>query len=100
MRFARFYGADYRNATVARLWKITERLNTLHRANWTLETKAVVDEFQEHVIGMVGEGYDGSDFPAPQWTFPGALLYSITVITTIGKTPATTASSWGLSTYS
>ena len=69
-----------------RLWRITERLNTLHEANWTAETRAVVDEFAACVVAAVtGEGYSGSDEHERQWSFPGALLYSITVITTIGE---------------
>jgi hypothetical protein len=80
-----YFVAKYRDATVSRLWKITERLNTLHRGNWTLETKAVIDEFQAHIIGQVGDGYGGSDNPEIKWNFPGALLYCITVITTIGR---------------
>ena len=32
------------------------------------------------------EGYDGNENTNhKQWSFPGALLYSVTVITTIGK---------------
>ena len=37
---------------------------------------------------MKSEGYDGNDSQnesASQWNFSGALLYSVTIITTIGK---------------
>ena len=34
--------------------------------------------------GLV-QGFDGNDIPIELWNFSGALLYSITVITTIGE---------------
>ena len=40
-----------------RLWRITERLNTLHEANWTAETRVVVDKFASSVVAAAGEGY-------------------------------------------
>jgi len=73
-----------RRDIVASLWNITERYNTLHMANWTSEVSAIIMQYEEEVIGAVGEGYDGQDIPTNLWTFSGALLYSITVITTIG----------------
>lgn len=73
-----------RREAVARLWNITERYNTLHRANWSEEVRAVMADYQEEVILAVERGFDGTDNPSTLWTFSGALLYSITVITTIG----------------
>ena len=82
----RFQMSDTRSSVVHRLWKITEQYNTLHPANWTLEVTRVIEDYQARVIHeKLEKGYDGSDIPARKWTFTGALLYSITVITTIGK---------------
>ena len=82
----RFGVGKYRKEIlVNKLWKITEKYNTLHHKNWTIEVSSLIKEYQERIILEAGKGYDGSDIPVFKWTFTGALLYSITVITTIGK---------------
>ena len=76
---------ERRALAVARLWNITEKYNTLHKGDWDLEVRRVVADYQEEVIEAVDKGFQGDDQPSTLWTFSGALLYSITVITTIGK---------------
>ena len=75
----------YRNQTVQKLWEITEKWNTLHPMNWSHEVADIMREYQARIITEAASGFDGMDIPNRQWTFSGALLYSITVITTIGK---------------
>ena len=59
----------------------------LWRENWTLAAGKVLKKFEQNVIRKSKtEGYDGGDSDTNvQWNFSGALLYSVTVITTIGK---------------
>lgn len=80
----RYRVGQYRQHVVKRLWTITEQYNTLHPDEWTREVTQIVNEYQARIIQEANDGYDGSDIPIYQWTFTGALLYSITVITTIG----------------
>lgn len=40
LQTSRFDVASIRRASVLRLWNITERFNTLHRANWTREVRS------------------------------------------------------------
>ena len=57
-----WFKSPYESA-VQRLWRITERLNTLHEANWTAEVREVVDNFTSHVVAAAGEGYrDGKQY--------------------------------------
>ena len=60
----------------------------LYRQNWTVEAGKVLKRFEKNVIHKAKtEGYDGGDDNDgnAQWGFSGALLYSVTVITTIGE---------------
>ena len=84
----KFQVGSNRTQLIRKIWKITEQYNTLHPKNWSTEVSHLIQEYQQRIIQEAGKGYDGYDIPskhAPKWTFTGALLYSITVITTIGK---------------
>lgn len=76
-----------RESTVAELWNMTLRFNVLWKDNWTTEANLYLQRFQTEIIAKVKQGYDGKDEhdTTEQWSFSGAFLYSLTVITTIGK---------------
>lgn len=84
-RTVRFHMGLARNQTVLQMWRITERLNTLHPEDWAAGVEGLLAQYQASVIKEFHLGYDGSDIPNFKWTFSGSLLYSITVITTIGE---------------
>jgi len=73
-----------RENTVFLLWTITEKYNLIHPTNWTSEVESIIKKYQDKVVQAENKGFDGNDIPIELWNFSGALLYSITVITTIG----------------
>jgi hypothetical protein len=75
-----------RDKTRDRLWEITQQFNVLEEEEWRNQTAYEVLKFQREVIVAFGKGYDGTTSSnTSQWTFSGSFLYSLTVITTIGK---------------
>ena len=88
---------------------ITEHFNVLWKANWTRDAEKILKAFEKDVIMKVNQliivrqentpcdqvktdGYDGKEAvegdvvqEPSQWSLSGALLYSVTIITTIGK---------------
>ena len=78
---------DTRRQHVDRLWFLTEEMNVFHRQNWTIVANHILDNYTKAIYKATKfYGWDGNDGESDvQWTFAGALLYSITVITTIGK---------------
>ncbi|XP_013794201.1 TWiK family of potassium channels protein 7-like [Limulus polyphemus] len=87
---------DMRQKTVRRLWDITYDLNVLYKDNWTHLVAAEIKRFQSDLIAAVKDGYDGKELGAvQQWSFSGAFLYSLTVITTIGYGNIAPRTNWG-----
>ena len=72
---------------VDHLYNITIEMNVFHRENWTVVAGQVMLSFGTEMFKAIKEnGWDGKDGEGEmQWTFAGAILYSITVITTIGQ---------------
>ncbi|KAL4144045.1 hypothetical protein QTP88_006279 [Uroleucon formosanum] len=69
--------------TVEKLWKITEDLNILYRDNWTRLAEEEILKFQDSLIRKYG-GPNQTD-RRHRWNFASSFLYSLTLITTIGK---------------
>nr|CAI5863890.1 unnamed protein product [Callosobruchus analis] len=72
-----------------KLWNITMQLNAKVMSKEEFHRK-IADElfqYQKIVVNFTRRGYDGTDELncTAQWSFAGAFLYSLTVITTIGE---------------
>lgn len=70
------------------LWKLAaEKTEVLQEENFTGEVIIRLKEFESSLLkAMTKDGWDGDEDPEKvQWTFTGALFYSIIVITTIGN---------------
>ncbi|XP_059620713.1 uncharacterized protein LOC132264500 [Phlebotomus argentipes] len=68
------------------IWRATTGIAVLHQENWTMTMEYKLLEFERELLeAMKAKGWDGNeDEKQMQWTFAGALFYSIIVITTIG----------------
>ncbi|KAF4518697.1 hypothetical protein B566_EDAN013716 [Ephemera danica] len=91
-----FEVVEFRNNTAEQLWKITNELSFAESEDeWKTKVLHELVQYQRQVIKAQGLGYDGNDdvgeesSSSKQWSFSGAFLYSLTVITTIGSTYAT-----------
>ncbi|XP_031633608.1 uncharacterized protein LOC116347220 isoform X2 [Contarinia nasturtii] len=74
-----------REECLRELWTITERLNVLYERNWTMLVHEQLRRFEGSIIKATKGGLsEAMGDRLPRWTFTEALLYSITLITTIG----------------
>jgi hypothetical protein len=74
------------NITVERLFNTSEKSKVLYESNWTSMARQILEDYQQELVRQSKRGYQGERFEddTKQWNFPGAILYAITVITTIG----------------
>ncbi|GAB1597391.1 potassium channel subfamily K member 4-like [Argonauta hians] len=78
-----------RSLAVNRLWNYTENLNILKEEHWKQKVDEKLRYFQLEVVKAIKQGgWDGNDDVSEereaQWSFAGSLLFSVTIITTIG----------------
>ena len=74
-----------RNSSVELLWNMTETLNVLHPGNWTQLAIDILNDYTRVVYKANNvSGWDVDENEPEQWSYAGSLLYSITIITTIG----------------
>lgn len=52
---------------------------------WKAKVRDILETYQKKVVLAAKSGYNGME--ENKWTFAGAFLYSLTVITTIGECP-------------
>ena len=73
-----------REDAVKKLWNITAKFNILEQTQWRQEVTGALEDFQDHVVPLVkAKGYRGV-YPRQAWSFSAALMYSLSVYTTIG----------------
>lgn len=76
-----------RNETALKLWDLCCcELNVFNETEWKKNVSSELKLYQNMIVEAIQEGYDGTDSvnSRKQWSFSGAFLYSLTVITTIG----------------
>ncbi|KAG0728619.1 TWiK family of potassium channels protein 18 [Chionoecetes opilio] len=84
-----------REDAVRKLWNITARLNILDQGQWRQEVTGALEDFQDRVVPLVkAKGYRGV-YPSQAWSFSAALMYSLSVYTTIGYGNLTPRTEWG-----
>lgn len=76
-----------RNEAAAHLWDTTCcRVNIFSEISWRNHVHAELMKFQSKIVEEVQRyGYEGEESSSNRWSFSGAFLYSLSVITTIGK---------------
>ena len=67
------------------LWVVTRQYNVLRPAEWKLRVHTLLADYQSQVVRSVGRGFLGNEPGVPVWTFSSALMYSLTIFTTIGR---------------
>lgn len=77
----------FKENRIEEIWALSNEVTTMSKENFTGQVRAILNRLQTQIVLAVKEkGWDGVDgVGKEQWSFAGALLYAVTVITTIGE---------------
>lgn len=91
-------GEESRNKAVQNIWNITVNLNILYRQNWTILAAEELNNFQERLLEKLWQekaylesaAYNQdaqrtTEQPPTHWKLGKAFLYSMSILSTIGK---------------
>ncbi|CAF1321585.1 unnamed protein product [Adineta steineri] len=84
------------NSTLFKLWVEILRVNSYpyidKKGNFTFNATQELEKFEATVIQQVHQGFDGRTRPDadPDWNYFGAILYAVTLVSTIGYGHITT----------
>lgn len=72
------------NKSVIRLWSVTRKFNVLAAHKWREQVQGTLKDYQDTLVPLIKHrGYRGVH-PSIAWSPPAALMYSLSVYTTIG----------------
>jgi hypothetical protein len=78
---------DYKTEhLVHEIWNMTKFELVFHEKNYTHKLKSKIIDYQKNLTDAIKDGYKGpAHHNVTKWTYPGSILYSVTIVTTIGK---------------
>ncbi|XP_026498445.1 TWiK family of potassium channels protein 7 [Vanessa tameamea] len=85
---------QWRQNCVEQLWNITNKYNVLNYTAWMSNSNKVLKDFQNNVTSAIHLGYNGRS-SEDIWSFPAALMYSLSVFTMIGYGNVVPKTVWG-----
>jgi hypothetical protein len=77
---------DYKtDHLVLEIWNMTKFELVFHEKNYTNKLKSKIVDSQKNLTDAIKDGYKGpAHHNVTKWTYPGSILYSVTIVTTIG----------------
>ncbi|XP_023335414.1 TWiK family of potassium channels protein 18 isoform X1 [Eurytemora carolleeae] len=85
---------ESRKRIVEDLWNITSMFNVLYSSTWERHIQIKLLEHQKSMVGYIQSGYDELRVE-DRWTFPAALMFTLSVITMIGYGNMVPRTDWG-----
>ncbi|XP_031333085.1 TWiK family of potassium channels protein 12 [Photinus pyralis] len=76
------------------IWKIAHQINTVNEPLFRTRMDTVLLEYQNKMVKLFREGFRGRT-PEEIWSFPAALMFSLSIITMIGYGNMTPKTQWG-----